>query len=160
MWVNPKLAIKRRKCGPAVRYTAVQYRVGDLLITSGRVGADGLCFESHTNVRWPGTSQTCGWRGTLPLTGSNVVWNTCNASTIFDCNITPLCRVAYIRLQICNSYKSVQLLRSYKILLELGVRKLKVLIMINICAYIFLFGCTEENYPRIIFCSRNIHKLL
>jgi len=26
--------------------------------------------------------------------------------------------------------------------------------------YPLLFGCTEENYPRMIFCSRNAHKVL
>jgi len=61
MWVNPKLAIKRQKCCPGVRYTAMQYKVGALDVSAARAAADvGLCFESHHIVRWPGTSEICG----------------------------------------------------------------------------------------------------
>jgi hypothetical protein len=56
MWVNPKLAIKPRKFGPAM-----QFKVGARDINGGRAAADiGLCFESHPIVRWPGTSQISG----------------------------------------------------------------------------------------------------
>jgi len=54
-------------------------------------------------------------------------------------------------MQICNSYESVQLLRSYKIILGLCVRKLKVLIMINICPYISYSSDVRKRIIRRVY---------
>ena len=161
MWVNPKLAIKRRKCGPALRNTAMQYTVDALDIDAERAASDvGLCFESHPNVRWPGASQICGWRGTLPLTEVNVVSNTCNAQS----KVRPLTVISsdyaesriygykyVIHIQLCSI---TQLKYSCRIMCtKIGSPK----IMIKICTYSSEISQTRCN--NCVFILRNVFTL-